>query len=165
MLWLHEQKLVVHGVELYEHAVESFFSENKLSPFEKKQQQDFLRFIYQDITIDSGDFFKLKENEAYDFVYDRAALVALPVEMRKTYAELITKSLKPGGKCLLIVYEYDQAQMEGPPFSVDDLEIQHLYGDRFEIKLMVSKALAGESSRLASVVSLKQKVYILEKLR
>jgi hypothetical protein len=62
------------------------------------------------------------------------------------------------------VYEYDQSKLDGPPFSVDAYEIRELYEDQFTIKLMESKQPTKEGSRLSSLDSLKQKVYILEKI-
>ncbi len=163
LLWLHDRSLHVHGVELHDPAVKAFFTENELSPSEITQDQDFTHYTHKKIVISCGNFFKLRKNEAYDFVYDRAALVALPAVMRKNYAQVIKRSLKRGGKYLLIVYEYDPSKMEGPPFSVDENEIYELYEDQFTIKLMESKRPNHEGSRLASVESLQHKVYILEK--
>lgn len=164
LLWLHGINLHVHGVELYEEPVKSFFTENELSPITKTKDQDFTHYTYKNIVISSGDFFKLNESDTYDFVYDRASLVALPSSMRKNYAQIITRSLKKGGKCLLIVYEYDQTKMDGPPFSVDANEIHELYEDQFTIQLMESKRPSKEGARLSSLeFNLKQKVYILEK--
>lgn len=165
LIWLHDLNLYVHGVELYEDAVQSFFTENKLSPVKESLDQHFKNFTYKDILISCGDFFKLNENEQYDFIYDRAALVALPALMRKDYAEVIKRSLKKGGKCLLVVYEYDQTKMDGPPFSVDEKEVHALYQDHFAIQLMESTRPANEGSRLAALENgLKQNVYLLEKL-
>lgn len=155
LLWLSEQGLRVHGVELYEKAVESFFSENDLTP-QKVQDQFFKNYISQNITISVGDFFKLDSFETYDFIYDRASLVALPPSMRKDYAEVVTRALKTGGKYLLVVFEYDQSKMDGPPFSIDANEVHRLYQDHFTIKFM-------EVEKVPSNEIFNQKVYILEK--
>jgi len=163
LLWLHELGLHVHGVELHGPAVESFFLENKLPPPAITQDQDFTHYRGQNILVSCGDFFKLSGTDSFDFVYDRAALVALPEAMRKTYAQVIKRSLKRGGKYLLIVYEYDPSQMEGPPFSVREDEIRALYEDQFTVQLMESQKPDKEASRLASVTSLQHKVYILDK--
>ena len=165
LLCLHALNLHVHGIELHDQAVEAFFAENKLSPFKKTQDQDFAHYTHENIVISCGDFFKLHENDTYDFVYDRASLVALPFPTRKSYAQVIKQSLKKGGKCLLIVYEYDQSKLDGPPFSVDANEIHELYEDQFTIKPMESKQPAKEGPRLSSIDGLKQNVYILEKMR
>jgi thiopurine S-methyltransferase len=62
-------------------------------------------------------------------IYDRAALIALPPELRAKYvAHLKAASL------LLITLEYPQERMDGPPFSIGAAEVQRLYGDFFEIE-------------------------------
>lgn len=163
MLWLQNQGLSVHGVELHEQAVQSFFSDNHLSPVEKTQDAHFQNYSHERILLSCGDFFQLDEKSTYDFVYDRAALVALPSQMRKAYAQVIKRSLRKGGKCLLIVYDYDQSKMEGPPFSVSGSEIQSLYHDQFNIRLLEEKKPENEGPRLGAVQGMLQKVYVLEK--
>ncbi len=165
MIWLHELKLKVHGVEVYIEAVKSFFSDNALLPVTEAKDQNFINFKYKDIVLSSGDFLKLNNPETYDFIYDRASLVALPFEMRKSYAQVIKRSLKKGGKCLLVTYEYDQAKLEGPPFSVNEREIHDLYADKFKIQMVETEIASHEKGRLATLENgLKQKVYILEKV-
>lgn len=163
LLWLHQLGLHVHGVELHAQAVEDFFSENRLQPVQKNQDSNFKCYAYQNILIRCGDFFKLGKTDAYDLIYDRGALVALPETMRQDYARVVQQALKKGGKYLLIVYEYDPSKMDGPPFSIQDSEIQKLYGDRFKIDLIESQKPDREGARLAAVEDLKQKIYILEK--
>ena len=163
LIWLHGQGLRVHGVELHEQAVVSFFTENQLAPVQKHQDKDFVHYAWENIVVSCGDFFKLNEHGTCDFVYDRAALVALPQAMRKDYVRVIKGALKPGGKCLLIAYEYDPSQMEGPPFSIGVSEIHELYQDAFTIQQIESARPAKEAPRLAAVGSLKQTVYVLQK--
>lgn len=162
MIWLQGQKLKVHGIELYENPVKEFFSENQFVPV-KTQDDNFINYSYRNLTISCGDFFKLTPDPVYDFVYDRASLVALPSAMRKNYAQLLKKVLKTGGKYLLIAYEYDQSKMEGPPFSVTEKEIHELYQDTFSIKRMDEKR-PDDGPRLATLETIVQRVYILEKL-
>ncbi len=165
MVWLQQQGLQVHGVELHEQAVKDFFSENELFPPKVTQDQFFTHHTHREITISCGDFFKLGQKDAYDFVYDRGALVALPAQMRKNYAQVIREALKVDGRYLLIAYEYDPSKMEGPPFSVAEDEIRGLYQDRFTIQLIESRRPAGEGPRLSAVESLRQNVYILQKIK
>ena len=165
LLWLQELSLDVHGVELYDKAVESFFAENGLLPPEITHDQNFSHYAYKNIVISCGDFFGLKADSAYDFIYDRASLVALPPPMRKDYARVIKQSLKKGGKYLLIVYHYDPSKMEGPPFSIHEDEIHELYADQFRIQCVESKKPENEGPRLTTVESLKQNIYILEKIK
>ena len=164
MIWLQDQKLNVHGVELHEEAVKGFFTDNHLSPVEHKETSNFIEYRHKNILISCGDFFKLNSPQ-FDYVYDRAALVALPFEMRKKYAEVIKRSLKVGGKYLLIVYEYDQTRLDGPPFSVNENEVRDHYQDHFEIKLVASEKEQNEGPRLAAAGGIEQKVYLLEKIR
>jgi len=165
LLWLAGLDLKVHGVELHEGAVEAFFAENGLSPVGKTAEGAFNRYTSGNIAVNCGDFFGLGADGSYDFVYDRAALVALPAPMRKRYAGVVTDALKTGGKCLLIVYQYDQTKMEGPPFSVEDREIRELYGDRFTIELLESEPPTEDGPGFAAIPGMKQTVYVLTKTR
>jgi thiopurine S-methyltransferase len=154
LLWLTGLGMKVHGVELHEEAVKAFFNENKLELVVKTQTENFTHYNHEQIVLSSGDFFLLNAHEKYDLIYDRAALVALPAPMRKTYAEVLKKALKTGGKYLLVVYEYDQTKMEGPPFSVSDEEIRALYGDSFKIDLLESEKPKNEGPRLGALSAL-----------
>ncbi len=163
MIWLHDLGLKVYGIELYEEAVKDFFTENNLNAPMISEEQNFKNYSFQNITISCGDFFKFNNKEAFDIIYDRAALVALPESMRKDYAKIITASLKKNGKYLLISYEYNQTEMEGPPFSVSESEIQDLYKNHFTIEQLESIKPTTEGSRLSAVSSMKQNVFLLQK--
>lgn len=163
LAWLRNQGLIVHGVELYEKAVEAFFEENNLETFTKKQNQHFLDYSVENLTISCGDFFKLDRQNSYDLIYDRASLVALPFEMRKNYARLLTEVLKKGGRYLLIVYEYNQEEMAGPPFSISQDEINELYATDFDIKLIESETPADKGPKQSGLTQFYQKVYLLKR--
>lgn len=150
MLWLRQQGLEVHGIELHEKAVEEFFTENNLS--------------FDDIQLSCGDFFSIGDTPRYDFIYDRAALVALPASMRTAYAQKISRITKADGQCLLITYEYNQEELEGPPFSVTEEEVHSLYAKDFSIQLVESERPKKEGPRLEKLESLVQKVYILKRI-
>src|SRR5690606_5810549 len=162
LLWLKNQELNVHGVELYEKAAETFFLENNLS-FDKSERGDFIDYSSPGITISCGDFFNLSKVDKYHHIYDRAALVALPFDMRRRYAKVISDVLQKGGKYLLVVYEYNQDEMSGPPFSVSKSEIEELYGDHFSIKLLESERPPTEGPKLLELFNFKQNIYLLEK--
>ena len=128
MIWLSEQGHQVLGVELSPLAVEQFFAENNLHP--KTHDSVFGRHhIAGNIEIICGDIFALDSATLAQCtgVYDRAALIALPPEMRKRYVRHVYAQLSDQYLGLLLALDYDQAQMEGPPFSVRDAEIQSLY--------------------------------------
>jgi thiopurine S-methyltransferase len=77
-----------------------------------------------------------------DAIYDRAALVALPEELRKRYTVHVT-AMTDNSPQLLICYEYDQSLMEGPPFSVSNEEVARHYKDKYDVTLMVSADVPG----------------------
>ena len=91
-----------------------------------------------------GDFFALTLEQlgTIDVVYDRAALVALPQDMRKQYSQRLC-SLTPGAKQLLVTFEYDQSLIGGPPFAIPSEEIQQNYSKYCTISLLHSEALEG----------------------
>lgn len=128
LLWLLAQGYRVIGVELSPLAVEAFFQENQIVSTVTKLGA-FEVYQYDGLTIYCGDFFALTTDllASVDAVFDRAALVALPADMRVTYAAKIQQLLQPATPVLLVSFDYDQQQMPGPPFSVSLHEIRQLY--------------------------------------
>lgn len=119
MLWLARQGHPVLGVELAERAVLDFFAELGSEP-RVEQKGAFLSYSHGDIEILQGDFFDLQPGDvqACHALYDRAALIALPPNMRPSYARHLSAILPQRQDGLLITLEYPQEQMEGPPFAV-----------------------------------------------
>ena len=70
-----------------------------------------------------------READGWDLVWDRAALIALPPDVRTRYAAHVLERVRPGGAILLITAEYPTDQMQGPPFSVLGDEVERLFGD------------------------------------
>ena len=118
LLWLAQQGLEVTGVELSEIAARAFFDEIGIS-FEIESCGSLLCFrgVEQAVTIVCGDYFQFSD-EPFDALYDRAALVALPPELRPDYVTHTKTLLKPDAAQLLITLEYDQSRANGPPYSV-----------------------------------------------
>jgi thiopurine S-methyltransferase len=139
MLWLLAQGYQVVGVELSPLAVEAFFSDNGLQPIQR-QQGNFVISESGRIQILCGDFFALRTADLgnIDAVYDRASLVALPQDMRIDYTSHLSALLKPGAKMLLVAFDYPQHEMPGPPFSVQDEEVERLYRDWCDIELLAN---------------------------
>lgn len=139
MLYFTKRGHQVIGVELSEIACRDFFKENQISHTES-QTQDFIIFHSVLITIWCGDFFKLPDSEwrKVTGVYDRAALIALPENVRKQYAQEMTNKLPKDSEMLLIAYEYPQDFMQGPPFSVPEHKVASLY-DSFKIEKLLSE--------------------------
>ncbi|WP_144639930.1 thiopurine S-methyltransferase [Bordetella genomosp. 13] len=129
MRWLADQGLRVLGVELSPLAVAQFFEEQALRP-EIHESSAGRHYVAGDIEIVCGDIFALDAQTLASCrgVFDRAALVALPPEMRATYVQHVYSQLPDDYEGLLITLDYPQQQMDGPPFSVNDTEVQALYG-------------------------------------
>ena len=135
MLWLANQGYDIVGVELSSIACDAFFKENKIS-VEVRQVGKFTVYQSERITLLAGDIFDLNKQllGKIDAVFDRAALIALPAELRQHYAALTLSLLEPGTPIFLISGTYNQNEMLGPPFSVDENEVMALYGDHFNVK-------------------------------
>jgi len=77
-----------------------------------------------------SDFIHFAEDysgQPMDTLYDRAALVALPEDMRPDYVTACEKLLIAPPQGLLVTLEYEPISMEGPPFSVAAAEIDRLW--------------------------------------
>ena len=121
MLYLSEHSNVI-GVELSEKAIKQFFEENNIS-FQVNEYEEFKCFDAKNIKIYQGDLFNLPQDvkSMINKVYDRASLVALPLDMRMRYYELMN-SLDVS-KYLLTTLEYDQSLFKGPPFRISEEEV------------------------------------------
>jgi len=122
--WFSDRGHAVTGVELDPIAVRAFFDEAGLSP-RIDERGPLARWHADAVTMFQGDFFGFRADPSFEFFYDRAALVALPGEVRPRYLEHLAGQLAAGAHGLLITLEYPQEQMEGPPFSVDPSELEH----------------------------------------
>jgi thiopurine S-methyltransferase len=162
MLWLRERGAAVVGVELSEKAVSAFFADHLLEP-RISRTETFVRCEAHDIVLLCGDFFALRDSdvEGVTGVYDRAALIALPPELRRRYAGHMASLLAPGTRMLLLTIEYDQSQMDGPPFSVTEDEVRELYGENFSIEALSSADVLDQDPRFAErgVTALTERAY------
>ena len=165
MLWLQQAGYSVTGVECSQLAVDAFFAEQKIIP-EHKSLDDFQVYQSGNFQLLAGDFFKLQSKQLQDIaaVYDRAALIALPADMRKAYAEKLIDSLPTTAVILLVTLEYDQQVMQGPPFSVSAAEVQRLYGQRYAIHTLRQENIIAEEPRFAQrgLGSLIESAYLLQ---
>lgn len=143
MLWLAGQGYKVIGVELSQSACKAFFKEN-IMPVKVEEYGDFVVYNGGEITLLSGDFFSLNKNTLgkVDAVYDRAALIALPSELRQQYSQHMMELFDEDTKGFLITTTYDQDQMQGPPFSIDENEVNVLYGEYLDVKQVYSKPVS-----------------------
>jgi len=165
LIWLCQQGHYVLGVEVSERAVRDFFSENGIT-YSKLKQDEFLLCETEHLTILQGDFFNLTANYLQNVkgVFDRASLIALPIELRQKYAHHLKSILPNKAKLLLVTFEYDQSRMNGPPFSVNEAEVKALYQADYEIKLLFNKDVLANYPAFQAIGlnSLQEKVYLLK---
>ncbi len=129
MRWLREQAgHSVLGVEIARTACREFFSEWNVEP-QVTRERKFETFSAQGVKILCGDFFDLQASDLAGIgaVFDRAALIALPTNMRARYATHLRAILPPKTPMLLVAPDYAQQEMSGPPFAVGETEIHALF--------------------------------------
>ncbi|MFG1341968.1 thiopurine S-methyltransferase [Xanthobacter autotrophicus] len=126
--WLLGEGFRVAGAELSRIAVEELFAELAVVP-EVTTEGALTRFSAPGLDILQGDIFALTRDTLgpVDAVWDRAALVALPKDMRARYAPHLV-ALTDAAPQLLVCFVYDQSLLAGPPFSVPPDETRALYG-------------------------------------
>ncbi|WP_459616595.1 thiopurine S-methyltransferase [Bordetella sp. 2513F-2] len=165
MMWLAGQGHPVLGVELSELAVTQFYEEQGLAPTRRESAMG-VHYAAGNIEILCGDIHDLDDATlaSCTAAYDRAALVALPESMRPGYAAGVYGRLPAGYRGLLITLDYPQSEMDGPPFSVDDAEVQALYAGHTEARLIDRRDILDKEPKFAErgVSRLDTLVYRLE---
>jgi len=130
LLWFQRHAAHVVGVELSELAVRQFFRENPMAV-----ECHGHRFEAERLTLLCADLFTLGPAEIgpIDFVYDRAALVALPLPLRRRYLAKLDELTRRGTIQFVNTVQYDPV-MDTPPFSIGPDDILDYYGDRYQIE-------------------------------
>ena len=153
MHWLAQQGHTVVGLELVQQAIETFFLEDERTPVITTLDR-FTTYTSPPYTILHGDVLKLEAGTVQaDAWYDRAALIALPVESRGSYVEQLRRQTKPGATGLLITFTYPQHQMQGPPFSLEHDHVVGLFSEHFDIEKLDHVELEDDRGRGLSPVS------------
>lgn len=162
MTWLRSQGHPVVGVELSPFAVAEYFAEAGLTP-ERTPAGTLDRSAADGVTLYAGDFFATTPAEVADcrFIYDRAALVALPPDMRRDYVAHLRRLFPQGARMLLVAFDYPQAQMDGPPFSVPDAEVQEHFPNA-ELLQELDALDQSPNLRQRGVTRLTERAYLVE---
>jgi len=142
--WLLSKGYKVVGAELSELAIQQLFDELGIKP-DVSIHQNFTVYQARNLKIFVGDIFNLNHETlgSIDAVYDRAALVALPLVMREKYT-IHLRELTNTVPQLLLNFTYDQDLMQGPPFSVGAEEIRRHYNNYYTINLLEEKEVEGK---------------------
>ena len=174
LLWLLKQGHEVVGCELSPIACKAFFEENHI-PYQIKAEGEFTIYTSNQttpgITLWCGDFFQLPRSAWADCtgLYDRAAMVALPPDLREKYADAVLKNtsrdLKAPFQILLVTVDYECPEFTPPPHSVNEKEVHNRYGSQFSIQALISEPEVELSSRMGlDQHAITQKAYWLKKL-
>ncbi|MGP1716600.1 MAG: thiopurine S-methyltransferase [Methylophilus sp.] len=144
--WLLSQGIHVAGAELNQLAVDSLFAELGLTATitQSGELRHYHAVTPHAVTIDvfQGDFFALEQALLGEInaVYDRAALIALPPDLRVTYSKHLI-NITHSAPQLLISFHYDQSLLAGPPFNVSADEISAHYGEIYSITLLAEEIM------------------------
>ena len=146
--WLAGQGLAVTGSELSAVAIDEFFAEAGLAPA-ATPLGGRVKHTAGPYTLIEGDALTLEARDVGPLAaaYDRAALVALPPELRRRHAATLAALLPAGAPVLVISFEYDQSKLDGPPFSVPADEVHALFDAGFEVTELERVEVIGESPR------------------
>jgi thiopurine S-methyltransferase len=135
MQWLLEAGHVVIGGDLSEQALQNFLASHDIA-YQRIEHADLIELRGERIRLFAGDFMALgsEHTGAIDGFYDRAATIALPDAMRRNYANHLIDLVGQDATGLLVSIEYDQSEMNGPPFSVPTDAVQALFGHAFTLE-------------------------------
>jgi thiopurine S-methyltransferase len=141
--WLHAQGYRIAGAELSKVAIEQLFTELGVQP-KVSARGEGEQWSANHIDIFVGDIFALSAETLghVDGIYDRAALVAFPEDMRNRYARHLIEITAKAPQ-LLICYDYDQRCIDGPPFSIPGEEVKRQYASAYQLKLLSSTEVPG----------------------
>ena len=148
MLWLASQGHRVLGVELSPIAVERFFAEHALEP-DIVESRYGTHYRAGDIELICGDVFALDAAAlaGCTAVYDRAALIALPPDLRQRYVDELYARLPPGCRGLLVTLEYPMHEKQGPPFTVTETEVHERFAPAWDIDLLERRDILSTEPR------------------
>ncbi len=167
MIWLAQQGHEVIGVELSPIAVKAFFSENHIKP-SKKRAGPLTLWKHGRLSIYCGDLFQLQSDQLgpIDAIYDRAALTALPPELRGAYIEHLQHLSSKHSNVLLLTTEDQQDDESQQNFEGIDAELSLLCATRYRVKLQHSEQATPTAKRSITTgrINALNKVYQLTPL-
>ncbi|WP_347988144.1 thiopurine S-methyltransferase [Methylomonas sp. AM2-LC] len=163
ILWLAEQGYEVIGVELSPIAVKAFFRENHMQP-SKRRMGKFTVWQQGKISILCGDYFALLPENlgVIDIVYDRAALTALPEDIRKHYVKHLRLIVPDAEQIFLLTAEDVEGTKEFSSNNEVDSEISSLYATEYNIEVAHTECVSVTDSANSELVErIEYKVYQL----
>jgi thiopurine S-methyltransferase len=166
MVWLATQGHRVIGVELSEVAVREFFQDGGQTP-DVRSDGPFDVYSAGPFSLYRGDFFEMPPKAMTEVaaVYDRAALIALPPDLRVRYAQKLTSIIPSKAVIFLVTVAYPNGEISGPPFSVTRDDVESLYGDAFKVEVLEDRDGLEASGNLKrrGVTELRETAYLLRR--
>jgi thiopurine S-methyltransferase len=149
LLWLRQCGYGVVGVELSDIALQAFLVENGIAA-RRRELPQFDLYEAENLECYRGNLFDLTCERLGQVaaVYDRASLVSWAGEQRDRYVEHLTALTGTGTQTLLVTLEYPQAEMNGPPFSVDSEEVHRLYSRHHSTHELARRDVLGSEPRM-----------------
>ncbi len=144
--WLADEGFITVGVEWCLKPLEDFCKQHYKDKF-PQTTADGSNFEFGNLKLCCGDFFTYQPSSPFDYVLDRAALIAIAPENRKKYCDHLQSLLKPKGQILLQTFEHDWAG--GPPHALFLQDINELFSENYTIKKLKTKNVSDLSPGLA----------------
>ncbi|KXJ52142.1 MAG: hypothetical protein AXW17_01360 [Colwellia sp. Phe_37] len=159
------QYMRVTGSELSDIACRDFFIEQDIE-CQLQSLGEFVQYTAEQLTLWQGDFFKLCADTIgkVDWIYDRAALIALPPAMQAQYANHLQSFFSSNTRLFLVTVEFPSEQLPGPPFSLNSVDVKRLFPG-FSVDCLASHELDDKrfAQRRFEVDYLREKLYIIKK--
>jgi thiopurine S-methyltransferase len=166
MYWLANEGFRVIGVELSPIACNEFFAEMNTSP-QITHLSKFTSYKHNNIELLCGDLFDLTNTDLPDIdaIYDCKALIALPEYLRKKYVNHIVSCLGVKIKILLLTRE-SSCHINPPPYSVNENEVNLLYGAYFNVRQLKSMSVLDIPERLVKkgYLEMRESVYLISEV-
>ena len=164
MVWFASQGYRVLGIELSPLAIRQFITEHGIVP-EVRESKYGTHYLAGNVEIIQGDVFDLDAAALADssVVFDRAALIALPPDLRRRYVDEVYALLPSGCRGLLITLEYPPHEKQGPPFTVTEAEVRGLFERDWHVDVLERRAILDQQPAFVAdgVTALETVVYRL----
>lgn len=135
LAWMAGRGHDVVGIEISDIAARAVFEESGRE-YAVRHAAGLPVYASPGLSVINADLFTVTPAHVgrVDRIWDRAALVALPPEVRGRYVMQLRGLAGRNALLLLNAFEYDPGVMDGPPFSVPEAEVRaHYEGARVEI--------------------------------
>lgn len=151
--WLLARGYRVVACELSEIAIQGLFEELGITPI-IEQSGVLQHWSAPGLDVFVGDVFALSSGVlgAVDAVFDRAALVALPQDLRAHYAQHVTQ-ITQAAPIFLVTFDYAPDAITGPPFSVPLQDVEQLYCARYVAQVLEEEHISFRSGAPATEIA------------